>query len=266
MPLTQLLLINAAVLFGLFTLLWLVSLARKDVSIVDPAWGPMFVVVVWLSYLLAPGRTAAMLLLAVMVTLWGLRLGGYLLWRNWGEGEDKRYASMREAHGSSFAWVSLFKVFWLQAAIAWVVSLPLQVGMHEGLAWRPWALVGVAVWLVGLVFESVGDLQLARFKADPANEGEVLDHGLWRYTRHPNYFGDFLVWWGLYLTAATTASWWWTLASPVLMSVLLMRVSGVTLLEDSLSRRLDQYERYRRRTSAFFPLPPKDDPEQTSHL
>jgi steroid 5-alpha reductase family enzyme len=152
-------------------------------------------------------------------------------------------------------------VFGLQAALSWVVSLPVQGGQvpadPDGLVLLDY--VGIVVWATGLAFESIGDWQLARFKADPANLGEVMDRGLWRYTRHPNYFGDFLVWWGLYLVALATVDAWWTVVGPLVMSVLLIRVSGAALLERSLRKRRPGYEDYVRRTSAFFPRRPRRD-------
>jgi steroid 5-alpha reductase family enzyme len=183
----------------------------------------------------------------------------YLARRNLGKGEDSRYAEMRRRHGERWPLRSLVVVFWLQGALMWVVSLPVQVGMSDatpaGLGALDW--IGTALWGVGFAFESVGDLQLARFKDDPANRGRVMDRGLWRCTRHPNYLGDFCVWWGIWLVALATGSAWWTVAGPALMSVLLIRVSGAALLERSLVRRREGYADYVARTSAFFPWPPR---------
>ena len=139
----------------------------------------------------------------------------------------------------------------------WIIALPLQVGIGLGKDWHALTAIGVILWIAGLLFEAIGDYQLARFKADPANRGRVMNRGLWRYTRHPNYFGDFLVWWGFYCVAAESGSWWWTIIGPLLMSFLLIRVSGVRLLESSLRSRVAGYDEYMRDTSAFFPLPPK---------
>jgi steroid 5-alpha reductase family enzyme len=198
------------------------------------------------------------LLLAALTSVWGLRLGLHLARRRRGQGEDRRYAAMRAAHGQRFWWVSLFTVFLLQAGLMWLVSLPLQAGAGLGRE-VPLGLpeaVGTVVFLVGLAFETVGDAQLARFLADPANRGLVMDRGLWAWTRHPNYFGDFLVWWGLGLVSLGTGAWW-ALAGPALMSLLLMRVSGVTLLESTIASRRPGYARYAARTSPFFPRPPR---------
>ncbi len=251
------LLTNALVVFALMTALWALSLVLKDASIVDIFWGAGFAVIAWVTFFVADGSDARRVLFVVLVSLWGLRLAGYLAWRNIGKGEDYRYRAMRKRHGDRFAIVSYGTVFLLQGALMWVVSLPVQAGQvpTAGLIWLD--VVGIGLWAVGLFFETVGDIQLARFKADPANQGHVMDRGLWRYTRHPNYFGDFLVWWGLYAVALASGDAWWTIVGPIVMSTLLMRVSGVALLEKSLSKRREGYAEYVRRTNAFFPGPPK---------
>jgi steroid 5-alpha reductase family enzyme len=242
-------------------MLWGISRLRRDVSIVDAWWGPGFAALAWLGLLLAGGAHPRRLLLAVLVTLWGLRLGGYLLWRNWGEPEDARYQAMRRQWGDRFPWVSLVTVFLLQGVLQWVVSLPVQLAMLRP---GPEALgvldgLGLLLFASGMFFETVGDAQLAAFKADPSNAGRVLDSGLWRFTRHPNYFGDFLVWWGLFAIALATPWGWVGAIGPALMTFLLLRVSGVALLERHIGKRRPAYEAYRRRTSAFFPWPPRHD-------
>lgn len=257
MTLSTLLLTNLAAISVAVLLLWLLSLPLWNVSIVDIFWGSGFVGVAWLSFWLSDDSSLRTQLLVALVSLWGLRLAGYLGWRNWGKAEDYRYREMRDRHGAKFPLVSLMTVFALQGLIMWIVSLPIQVAMHATAEpnWLTW--IGAVVWLLGFLFESVGDWQLARFKANPENKGSVMNRGLWRYTRHPNYFGDFLVWWGLFLVAAEAGSWWWTIVSPLLMSFLLVRVSGVRLLESSLGSRLGGYQDYVARTSPFFPWPPR---------
>lgn len=255
----------AAVIAGAMVLLWLISLAARDASIVDIFWGPGFVVVAWAVFAwvtghdLPDGGEARRLLLVSLVTVWGLRLGAYLAIRNLGKGEDYRYVAMREKAGGRFWLVSLGKVFLLQGTLMWVVSLPLQGGQlpsaPDTLGALAWA--GAGLWAVGLFFEAVGDWQLARFKANPANRGKVMDRGLWRYTRHPNYFGDFLVWWGIYLVALEGHGTWWTIVGPLVMTFLLLKGSGVAVLEKTIGSRRPGYEEYVRRTSAFFPLPPR---------
>ncbi|MGE0607653.1 MAG: DUF1295 domain-containing protein [Pirellulales bacterium] len=257
--LPSLLAVTLAVATTGFVLLWIVSLVRRDASIVDPCWGAGFVAVVWAAWILTDDKTGRGLLLAALTTIWGLRLSLYLWRRNRGHGEDRRYAAMRAKHGGNFAWVSLFTVFLLQAGLLWFISWPVQVAIQSA-SHKPfgsWDAVGVAVWGVGMFFETVGDWQLARFKARSDSSGRVLDTGLWRYTRHPNYFGDFCVWWGLYVVACQAGAYW-TILSPVLMSFLLLKVSGVSLLESDIQARRPAYSDYIRRTSAFFPRPPRD--------
>jgi len=250
---------SAAAIAALMLGTWLVSLAVRDASIVDIVWGLGFVIVAWVSFAVADGSTARRWLVVVLTTAWGLRLAGYLAWRNLGKGEDPRYRAMRRRHGARFGLVSLYLVFGLQGVLMWVVSLPVQAAQvpdaPSGLAALDF--IGIALWCVGMFFETVGDVQLARFKADSANKGRVMDRGLWRYTRHPNYFGDFCVWWGLYAVALATGDAWWAIAGPLVMSVLLLRVSGVTLLERHIQARRPGYADYARRTSAFFPRPPR---------
>jgi steroid 5-alpha reductase family enzyme len=260
MSLPPILQINALVIACGMFLLWGVSLLRKDASIIDPFWGLSFVLIAWVSLVAGSHGSSRALLTAVLVTVWGLRLSGYLAWRNWGKPEDYRYAAMRAHHGRRFPLVSLLTVFLLQGVLLWLIALPIQAGSALGAAPLLPVGIGLGCFALGLLFESLGDYQLARFKADPSNRGQVMDRGLWRFTRHPNYFGDFLVWWGLYLLAAESGSWWWTLLGPVLMSLLLMRVSGVPLLENSLRSRVAGYQQYVDRTSPFFPWPPRRSP------
>jgi steroid 5-alpha reductase family enzyme len=254
---------SALAIGGAMILLWLLSLRLRDSSIVDIFWGAGFTLVVWVTRSSHPGAEPRATLVAALTTLWGLRLAGYLAWRNLGKGEDKRYTTMRNRHGARWPLRSLLQVFALQGALMWLISLPVQAAERaEGAGALGWLdALGAALVLAGVFFEGVGDAQLARFKGDPANAGQVMDRGLWRYTRHPNYFGDFLVWWGLYGFAVASGNAW-TVGSPALMSFLLLRVSGVTLLEKSLRKR-PGYEDYVRRTSAFFPRPPaKVDPPE----
>jgi steroid 5-alpha reductase family enzyme len=243
----------AAALFAL----WLLSLRLRDSSIVDIFWGAGFVIIAWVTRASATGASARSALLLALVTLWGLRLAAYLAYRNIGKGEDPRYVAMRARHGDKWPLRSLFIVFALQGALMWIISLPVQATLRSPLpeALGPLDALGALLALAGVFFEGVGDLQLARFKRDPDNRGKVMDRGLWRYTRHPNYFGDFLVWWGLYALALASGNPW-TVIGPALMSFLLLRVSGVTLLEKSMRKR-PGYDEYVRRTSAFFPWPPR---------
>jgi len=256
----EIVVLNLVAAIGAMLVLWLLSLRLRDVSIVDPWWGPGFVLLAALAAGLTDSTSPRRFLLAAMTALWGLRLGWHLLRRKVGHPEDFRYAAMRAHHGERFGIVSLFTVFLLQGALMWFISLPVQLGIvaTEPADLGPLDALGVLVWLVGLAFETTGDRQLARFKADPANRGRILDTGLWRYTRHPNYFGDAVVWWGLWLVAASTPAARPAILAPLLMTFLLVRVSGVALLEQTLRQR-PGYEEYVRRTSAFLPRPPRRD-------
>jgi steroid 5-alpha reductase family enzyme len=250
--------VAAAAVVVLMVSLWLISIPLRDVSIVDPAWGPAFVLAALACAVAGSGDSARRWLLFGLTAVWGLRLGAYLTVRKLGDSaEDRRYAVMRERKGSSFVPWSLVAIFGLQGLLVLVVSLPVQVAAERPTSLTAAAIPGVVVFLVGLAFEAIGDEQLRRFKADPGNQGKVMDRGLWRYTRHPNYFGDFCVWWGLWLVALPAGGVVWTLIGPAVMSTLLIRVSGKALLEKDMAERRPGYAEYIRRTSGFFPLPPK---------
>lgn len=247
-------------LLGYMGLLWLISLALKNSSIVDIFWGFGFVVANWFYFALNPqGVEIRKWLISILVTIWGLRLSLYILWRNWGKAEDFRYQVWRKEAGASWWWRSFFKVFLLQGVLMWIISIPLLAAHYasqpKSLQWLDF--LGVAVWVVGFFFEFMGDLQLASFKSNPDNKGKVLDSGVWRYTRHPNYFGDAAQWWGYYLIASS-AGGWWTIYSSLMMTLLLLKVSGVALLEKTLKDTKPQYKKYIENTSAFFPLPPRN--------
>ncbi len=244
----------AALMLAIAT--WIVSLSKRDVSIVDSIWSLLIVLsaAVYAVKLPATGpRTCVVLALA---GVWAARLAGYITWRNRGEPEDHRYQAIRKRNQPNFEWKSLYLVFGLQAVLAWIVSLPLLAAFTDPRPLNTLDAIGIAVVVFGCAFETTGDWQLARFKADVKNRGEVMDRGLWRYTRHPNYFGEFCTWWGFYLIGLA-AHGWWTLLSPLLMSVLLLKVSGVALLEKDIGERRPAYREYITRTSAFFPGPPK---------
>ena len=258
MPSSSIAITSALVLLCSTTLLWLLSLRLRDSSIVDIFWAIGFVLIAWIGFALGDGSPPRKLWLAALTTLWGLRLSGYLAMRNLGKGEDPRYQAMRKRHGDKWPLRSLFVVFILQGTLIFVISLPLQVAASIPAPSQLGILdaVGIALALLGTLFEATADFQLARFKSNPEHRGQVMTSGLWRYTRHPNYFGDFTVWWGLFCGAAATGIGVFAIISPLLMSFLLLRVSGVPLLEKSMQNR-PGYADYVRRTSAFFPRPPK---------
>jgi steroid 5-alpha reductase family enzyme len=258
---TTVLATSAAAVALYMTAVWLLSLRLRDASIADVFWGPGFALVALVSAAIsAPSARGA--LLAALASVWGLRLALHIgaRWRRKGE-EDRRYQAMRAGWGRRFPLASLFTVFLLQGALLWVVSLPLQAGAALG-ASRPLGpldLAGMLLFAIGLGFDALGDAQLARFLADPASRGRVMETGLWRYTRHPNYFGDALLWWGLGLIGVATGAWW-CLAGPALITFLLVRVSGVSLLEKDIAGRRPDYVAYVKRTSAFLPWPPARRP------
>ena len=238
--------------------LWLLSIRLRDASIVDPAWGPAFVLVALVGAVTGSGDAGRRWLLLGLTAAWGLRLGWHLLRRKLADpDEDRRYAVMRQRQGDRFVLWSLGAIFGLQGLLVLIVSLPLQLGATRPSALGAAVIPGLLVFAVGLGFEAVGDRQLTAFKAEPANRGQVMDRGLWRYTRHPNYFGDFCVWWGLWLVVLPAGGTWWTFVGPAVMTVLLTRVSGKALLERDMAQRRPGYTDYVRRTSGFFPLPPR---------
>ena len=236
---------------------WLISVAIKDASIVDISWGLGFATVATVLWIADDAKSNLDTLLWLMTLFWGLRLCLYLARRNLGHGEDYRYVAMRKRWGPAFPLISFLTVYTLQGTLMWVVSLPVQLSHRAEGSIGVLAVIGAVLWAVGLYFEVVGDIQLSRFKADPANQGKVLDTGLWRYTRHPNYFGDACVWWGIAIVACSVSVGVWGLIGAAVMNVLLLKVSGVALLERSLVRRKPEYQAYIERTSAFIPRPPK---------
>ena len=246
------------VILGLMTLLWLVSLALKNSSIVDIFWGTGFVIANWVYFALTPdGFPLRKWLIGILVTIWGLRLSLYILWRNWRKPEDYRYQAWRKEAGNKWWWISFFRVFLLQGILMMIISTPLLAAQRAAMPAHLilFDVLGAFLWAIGFFFESVGDFQLARFKANPENKGKVMDRGVWHFTRHPNYFGDSAQWWGYYLIS-TFAGGWWTIFSPILMTLFLLRVSGVALLEKTLETR-PGYKEYIEKTRAFIPWFPR---------
>jgi steroid 5-alpha reductase family enzyme len=235
----------------------------KDVTVVDSFWALGMVIMAASTFVQATGPLARRAMLLGLCALWGLRLGGYLIWRWRDHGPDRRYKSLlgkAQAHkGWSFAKASLLLVFATQAPLLFIVSLPVQLGQmaRAPATLGPIAWIGAALTLFGVAFESLGDWQLTHFRRNPASAGEVLETGLWRYTRHPNYFGDACAWWGLYLIAAETGPGLWALPGPLLLTWTLMKWSGVPTVEGRLRRTRPGYADYVRRTSGFVPWPPK---------
>lgn len=250
--------VGLGVVVAAFTVLWGISVRLKDASIVDPFWGPGFLIAA-ITYLVVDGSFGVRgRVVVALVAIWAVRLGYHLLVRNRKEGEDKRYRQMREGRGDAFWWQSLYSIFWLQAGLLWVISAPLFGAVVSTDPLGLWDVAGALFFATGLSFEAVADSQLARFKAHPANRGKVLNTGLWRYSRHPNYFGEAVLWWGFYLFAVGGGQYW-TVVGPALITFLLLKVSGVTMLEENLKSSKPGYAEYVKRTSAFIPWPPKKD-------
>jgi steroid 5-alpha reductase family enzyme len=258
MTFLQIYLLALAVIMSLMTILWLVSIRIKNVSIVDLFWGFGFVVAAAVYFLFTEGFETRKILLMTMVAIWGLRLSIYLAWRNLGKGEDFRYQKFRKDFGEHrYWWYSFFSVFLLQGVLMWLISVPLLgAQFYSGSSLKILDYSGIIIWIIGFVFEAGGDIQLVRFKANPANKGKVLNTGFWHYTRHPNYYGDAAVWFGYGLICLSAGSYIPVLGS-VLMTVMIIKVSGVALLEKTLNTTKPEYQEYIRKTSAFIPWFPK---------
>jgi steroid 5-alpha reductase family enzyme len=258
MPFFNIYLLAFAAIMSMMTILWLISIKIKNVSIVDLFWGFGFVIACAVYFINTKGLETRKILLMTMVSIWGLRLSIYLAWRNLGKGEDFRYQKFRKDFGEDrYWWYSFFSVFLLQGVLMWLISVPLlgaqfyscnKLGLLD--------FTGVAIWIIGFIFEAGGDIQLARFKANASNKGKVLNTGFWLYTRHPNYFGDAAVWFGYGLICISAGSYLPILGS-ILMTALIIKVSGVVLLEKTLNSTKPGYQEYVRKTSAFIPWFPK---------
>jgi steroid 5-alpha reductase family enzyme len=254
---------NATLLGAVILVLWAISVRLRDVSFIDSFWAFGMAMLAVSTYVQAQGAQDRMILITGLTLLWGLRLSIHLFTRWRAEGEDPRYKRIighaMDKKGWSFAKTALLQVFALQAVLLFIVCLPAQLGQMPAEPARlgPLAWIGAAIALAGIAFETVGDWQLRRFRADPATKGKVLDTGLWRYTRHPNYFGDACTWWGIWLVAAETTLGLYAVIGPILITWLLTRLSGVPMLEHGLKKRRAGYEDYIRRTSSFLPWPPR---------
>jgi len=241
-------------MLGLALVAWALATARRNAGLVDVFWSGFFIAGAGVYSAASPVFEVRAILVCVLVAVWALRLSVYLAARNWNAPEDHRYRAIRERNDPGFAWKSIYLVFGPQAVLAWLISAPLAASISSAAPIGVTDAIGAALAVFGIAFETFADAQLARFKAESANAGRVMDRGLWRYTRHPNYFGEFCVWWGLY-GIALGAGAWWTLFSPLLMTVLLLKVSGIALLEKDIGERRPAYRDYAARTNAFFPGP-----------
>jgi len=247
------------VIMLLMTILWIVSIIIINVSIVDLFWGFGFVITSIFYFIYTEGSDPRKIILIILVAIWGVRLSAYLAWRNIGKGEDFRYKEFRKKYGEKrYWWISFFQTFLLQGVLMWLISLPLLGAQYYGQINHIGVLdmAGIVFWLIGFCFEAGGDFQLSKFKANSSNKGKVLDSGFWRYTRHPNYFGDSAVWWGYGLICIAAGSYIPVIGT-ILMTALIIKVSGVALLEKSLKETKPQYKEYIEKTSPFLPWFPK---------
>lgn len=248
---------TAAAVFVYMTCVFVLALLKKDNSIVDVAWGIGFILVALLTFFLEPGFTWRHILVTGLVCIWGIRLALYIYFRNKGRGEDFRYARWRKEWGKFFVLRSYLQVFMLQGILLLIVSYPvLLVNRSEIDRFTFWDAVGIGVWSIGFFFEAAGDYQLSQFKKNPGNKGKIMTRGLWSFTRHPNYFGEATLWWGIFLIALPVRNGWTAVVGPALITFLLLRVSGVTMLEKKYAKN-QEFLDYARRTSPFIPWFPK---------
>lgn len=240
-------------------ILWMVSRIKNDVGIVDSFWSLM-ILVAGLGFLYFNGKmlNERNTLVLILLSIWAIRLSAHIAWRNWGQEEDKRYQIIRANNQPYFEFKSLYIVFLLQAFLALIVALPLMSIFNSDTQVNSLDYIALVLWFIGMFFESISDLQLARFKANKKNQGKVMNTGLWRFSRHPNYFGEFCIWWSFFLFAIASG-YWWSIVSPLLMTILLLKVSGVSLLESTITERRPDYVEYSRTTNAFFPWFPKSN-------
>ncbi|QRN85951.1 DUF1295 domain-containing protein [Clostridia bacterium] len=240
-----------------FTTIYILSLAKKNASILDIAWGAGFVLVAWISFLTS--EVSSGLLVTMLVTVWGVRLTYHIYKRNAGKPEDSRYQKFREDWGSSFAVRSYFQLFLGQGLLLYLIAQGLlHINLQGEVTSQLGQLLGVCIWIIGFYFEATGDAQLKAFLKKPENKGKIMDQGLWRYTRHPNYFGEATMWWGIFVMALAAGASWTVIISPITITVLVRYVSGVPMLERAF-KDMPGFKAYSERTSVFFPRRPKNE-------
>ena len=250
---------SAIIAFGYMTTLFIIAMIRKDNSVADVAWGPGFIVVTWSALVINGSYGATQFLVAGLITVWGLRLGIRIFRRNRGRGEDPRYQKWRDDWGKHFVLRSYLQVFLLQGVVLLLNVTPVMILMSaakQPLAWSQY--LGLAIWCVGFTFESVGDFQLDRFLKNPENRGTMNDKGLWRYTRHPNYFGESTMWWGIFIIAVASPWGWVGVIGPLVITSMILFVSGIPMTEKMMEK-TPGWDEYKRKTSAFIPWFPKAD-------
>jgi len=256
--LIQVLLINLAAVAVLETAGWLISLKRNNVTIADSLWGLGFIIIAWLTFLQGDGYLWRKVILTAAVTLWGLRLSWHITKRGKGKGEDPRYSEWRKEYGSRFPLVSLFRVFLVQAFFMWLIAMSVQIAQsasHPEYLTRT-DVAGLIIWVTGFTIESFADRQLSSFIKDPANRGRVMKYKLWRYSRHPNYFGESTMWWGIYIISCSVQYGLFTIVSPLIITYTLLKITGVSLMEETMFKDNPEYAEYKRTTSSFIPWIP----------
>lgn len=238
---------------------WIFSLIKKQVTHIDSIWGLGFIIIAWNTLYWTQNFTTRSILIAILVTIWGLRLSTHLTLRNWGKGEDRRYNAWRKKNKQRFWIISLFKVFLLQAVFLWVISLVIQYGISRSLVQEItiFEITGIIIWTIGILIESFADWQLKQFLANPTNAGKVMNKYLWKYSRHPNYFGETLIWWGMFILVQSTVNSLWTIISPLVITFTLLKLTGVTLMEKDIVNFKPKYREYIQTTSSFIPWFPK---------
>lgn len=255
----RIMLINLCAVMLLQVCGWLFSLARKNVTIADSIWGVGFVMIAWLTFFQSGGFLGRNILITAAVTLWGLRLFIHITTRGIGKDEDPRYGEWRKKYGARFPLVSLFRVFLIQGLFMWLIALSVQIAQIAPLPghFTVFDLAGILVWLAGITIEASADYQLSRFIADPGNRGRVMRYKLWKYSRHPNYFGESTIWWGIFIIACQVEYGALTVISPLLITYTLLKLTGVSLMEETIFKDNPEYDEYRRVTSSFIPWFPK---------
>lgn len=242
-------------------LFFLISQITKRNDVADIAWGLGFVVLSWLTIVKNQSWDLTSLTVVVLTTFWGLRLAGYIWLRNRGKSEDWRYKKWKQNWGKSKVWRSYLQVFILQGLFMILISAPILVtntySRFGDLGLWGFRVLGIFIWIIGFWFETIGDYQLFKFKNNPKNKGKIMDKGLWKYTRHPNYFGEVALWWGIFITTIGVKYWWLGIVGPLTITTLLLKVSGIPMLEKRYEDN-PEYQEYKSKTSAFFPLPPKN--------
>lgn len=245
------------VLFGYMSLWYIISLMMRRNDVADVAWGLGFVLVAWISFILSDNWSARGMIIVALVSMWGLRLAWHIHARNTGKTEDYRYLAWRKEWGRWFYVRSYIQVYLLQGALVFFIAMPVfLIHANAGPDLGVLDVIGMLVWVIGFFFETLGDAQLARFIRNPAHAGQLMQSGLWAYTRHPNYFGEVTQWWGVWLIALAVPGGWMGIIGPMIITILILKVSGIPMLEKKMETH-PTFAEYKRKTSVFIPMFPK---------